>query len=206
MCILAKYEPASDIGAYEWDYKLSNNYPVLNNINRYLIELEDLKEFVNKHRNYYYAIAPLWGWNKIQRKLREREFQKDNWSRIDFCKIEEEQREQYKHLEDRLTIYYAKQLNNHCDYSMISKNYWDWRNLYVIVSRQEPSNNQINNIFSQLSYFNSSNSMFDYLVLQDIGFIDLHPSFFHEEYSHRGKRQENGEKILIYYCPWRLVE
>lgn len=206
MCILAKYEPASDIGTYEWDYKLSNNYPVLNNINRYLVELEDLNEFINKYKNYYYAIAPLWGWNKIQRKLREREFQKDNWSRIDFCKIEEEQREQYKHLEDRLTIYYAKQLNNYCDYSMISKNYWDWRNLYIIVSRQELNSNQINNIFSQLSYFNSSNSMFDYLVLQDIGFIYLHPTFFHEEYSHSDKRQENGEKILIYYCPWRLVE
>lgn len=35
---LAKYEPASNVGAYKWDYKFDNNIEAMRLINRYLIK------------------------------------------------------------------------------------------------------------------------------------------------------------------------
>lgn len=64
----------------------------------------------------------------------------------------------------------------------------------------------INDIFSQIEYMEDSNSLFDYLVSKRIGVINLFISLFHEEYSHVGKREGKGEKILMYYSPWKLTE
>ncbi|KZL88874.1 hypothetical protein [Clostridium magnum] len=206
MCVLAKYEPACNIGRYKWDYKLAKDYPALKKLNMYLIELEDLEEFVGKYNKHYYVIAPSWAFNKIRRKIKEKEFIKNNWNRISFYKIQEEQKERFKPLEDRNKSYFAKKLTVTNDYVFINKNFRDWHNLYVIVSKHKLNIDEINDVFSQISNLDSSGSLCDYLVLKDIGFINLEMCFFHEEFSHLGEREENGEKILMYYCPWRLIE
>ncbi|MGB3891951.1 MAG: hypothetical protein WA953_20695 [Priestia megaterium] len=38
---LAKYEPASKVGAYKWDYKFDNSIEAMRLVNRYLIESLD---------------------------------------------------------------------------------------------------------------------------------------------------------------------
>jgi hypothetical protein len=204
MCILGRYEPACNTGGYEWDYKFDYGYPTLKKLNRYLVELDDLDDFIDKYENHYYIITPLPGWSKIQRKLHERKFEKDNWFKIDFCKIEEEKESEYKPIEDRVTSYYAKKLDNSFDFKLINENYSNWRNLYIIVSKKEYSVSEVNGIFSQIVYLKQSNAIFDYLILENIGFFNLRTSFFHEEYSRIGKAEGIEEKILIYYCPWKL--
>ncbi|KEH92451.1 hypothetical protein [Clostridium botulinum] len=203
MCILAKYEPASNVGKYSWDYKLEHEYSALDKINMCLIELEDLKEFTDKHEKHYYAIAPLKGYGKIRRKLKEKQFIKCNWSKIDFFEIQEELKNSFEPIEDRVTSYYFTEINKDTKFDYINNNYLEWDNLYIVVSEKELSSYDINNMFSQIYYFNrvKSNSLFDYLILKNIGFINLDVSFFHEEYSHENQRCGKGEKILMYYYP-----
>lgn len=202
MCIFAKYEPASSTGMYKWDYKLDRDYSALNKLNRYLLELKDLKEFVRRYTNHYYVIAPLWAFSKIRRRLKEREFLKGNWSKISFCKIQEEQKERFEPLEDRVKTYYMKEMTLLEDFEFINDNYREWRNLYIFVSEYELNIDEVNSVFSQIAFFNFSNSLLDYLVLKNIGFINLEMYFFHEEHSYEGK----DEEILMYYCPWKLTK
>ncbi|MCD3298224.1 hypothetical protein, partial [Clostridium botulinum] len=161
MCILAKYEPASNVGKYSWDYKLEHEYSALDKINMCLIELEDLKEFTDNHRKHYYAIAPLRGDGKIRRKLKEKEFIKYNWIKIDFLDIQEESKNYFETIEDRVTSYYFTEINKDTKFHYINNNYFEWYNLYIIVSEKELSGYEINNMFSQIYYFNmvKSNSL-----------------------------------------------
>lgn len=206
MCILAKYEPACSTGMYEWDYKIDREYSALNQLNRYLIELEDLQEFTNKYNNhFYYVIVPLCGGTKVQRKRKEIEFLKNNWSKIEFLKIQEEQKEWFEPLEDRVTLFFLKELNKTSDFVFVEEHYWYWDSLYIIVTSHELNKDEINDTFSQIASFDFSNSFLDYLLLKNIGFMHLEQSFFHEEHS-LGIREEKGEKILMYYCPWKVSE
>lgn len=206
MCILAKYEPASKTGMHEWDYKIDSGYSALDKLNRYLIELEALEEFINKYNTrFYYAIAPLNGGTKIQRKRKEIEFLKNNWCKMEFLEIQEERREWFESIEDRITFYYQKELNNKSDFAFIEENYWYWNNLYIIVTSHELDGNETNIIVSQIASLDFSSSLLDYLIYKNIGLINLDMSFFHEEHSHLAMREGKGEKILVYYCPWKLT-
>lgn len=207
MCILAKYEPACNTGMYKWDYKIDREYSALSQLNRYLIELENLQEFIQKYSNhFYYVIAPLNGGTNVQRKRKEMEFLKNNWSKIEFLKIQEEQKGQFEPLEDRITRFYEKKLTQISDFNFIEEHYWYWGSLNILVTSHELNKDEVNDTFSQISSFDFSNSFFDYLILNKIGLINLEMSFFHEEHSHLGTRNGKGEEILMYYCPWKVSE
>lgn len=94
-----------------------------------------------------------------------------------------------------VTSYYAKELIESTEFEFIKEKYREWHNLYIIVSKHEISMDEVNSIFSQITYLSFSNSLLDYLILKNIGFINLEMYFFMKNIVMQEGEKEKGRKF-----------
>jgi hypothetical protein len=87
---LAKYEPASRVGSYNWDYKFDNSIEGANLVNRYLIKEDKLSLFLNSENYYFYVVKPIEGHSKIQKLFCERNLQKNGFQDLHYSYIRDE--------------------------------------------------------------------------------------------------------------------
>ncbi|MGX4607878.1 hypothetical protein [Priestia sp. JNUCC 25] len=87
---LAKYEPASYVGSYNWDYKFDNSIEGANLVNRYLIKEDKLFLFLNSENYYLHVVKPIEGHSKIQKLFCERNLQKNGFQDLHYSYIRDE--------------------------------------------------------------------------------------------------------------------
>ena len=106
---LAKYEPASNICDYQWDYKYDNTAKELNMLNRYLIERENLNGLIDFYDYQFYVITPIERYSKIQNLLYEKQLQKRKFTKLNYFYVRDEKIfSHYQPIEVRTIKYFYK--------------------------------------------------------------------------------------------------
>ncbi|MDC0705494.1 MULTISPECIES: hypothetical protein [Priestia] len=204
---LAKYEPASNVGSYNWDYKFDNNYKGANLVNRYLIKEDKLSLFLNSENYYFYVVKPIEGHSKIQKLFRERNLQKKGFQDLHYSYIRDEKSNTpyYVSADIRTIKYCYKSLNK--DDNPFTLDLFNGDNDTVILfSKEEIRENLIvdylKNEELQPWRNKETNALLNFLNEKEVGLVYKHDYFFHEEAT---ARPELEETVFICYVPWILT-
>ncbi|PFK64619.1 hypothetical protein COJ21_26075 [Priestia megaterium] len=204
---LAKYEPASSVGAYKWDYKFDNNIEALRLINRYLIKKNKLFSFLNNKGHYFYILKPIEGHSKIQKLLCERNLQKKGFKELNYSYMKDEKDYTPFVSEEIRTIkYFYKNLTKYDEEQFILDLFNESSDTVILFSEEDISNNLMVNYLKNeelhLWRNKEADGILNFLSEKRIGLVYKHGYFFHEEAT---VRPELEEMVFICYVPWRLT-
>jgi hypothetical protein len=201
--IFQKHEPANIKKEYftiikiekdtkKWQFKDFPN--CVNSLNRYLIEKEDICEFINYLTTTYdiysfvYFATKSNHLTKVQKIIKQRNFQKNGWEKSDEI--------------DDLYVYKISCFNE-VQASLIDD--YDVDTIFVFLEKGRNINN-INKILKEFSYFSQPKDIGSFYLTKDsisalldykIGSINMQGDFY--------ERNANEERsIFICYVPWKL--
>lgn len=206
---LAKYEPASKIGDYKWDYKYHNTAKELNLLNRYLIERESLNGFIDLVYYQFYIITPIEKDNKIQNLLYEKQLQKRKFTKLNYLYVRDEKLySYYQPVEVRTIKYFYKKTEPKESTNWSGELFEGDTESYILFSKKEINEGTIIEFLEQKNqevnrYSTPSDEVFNFLIRNNLALVYNHISFFHEECSHL--RQRNSEEVFICYSPFRIT-
>ncbi|MGE7718217.1 hypothetical protein [Priestia megaterium] len=204
---LAKYEPASNVGSYNWDYKFDNNIEGANLVNRYLIKEDKLPLFLNSENYYFYVVKPIEGHSKIQKLFRERNLQKNGFKDLYYSYIRDEKSytPYYVSVDIRTIKYCYKRLTKDDNPSTLDLFDGDTDTAILFSKEEIPKNlivDYLKNEELQPWRNKETNVLLNFLNKKGIGLVYKHDYFFHEEAT---ARPELEETVFICYVPWILT-
>ncbi len=204
---LAKYEPASKVGAYKWDYKFDNSIEAMRLVNRYLIERNKLFSFLSNKAYTFYILKPVEGHSKIQKLLCERNLQKKGFKELDYSYVKYEKDYTSFVSEEVRTIKYCyKNLNKYDDGPLTLDLFNESLDTVILFSEEDISKNLIvdylKNEELHLWRNKEAGGILNFLSEKRIGLVYKHGYFFHEEAT---ARPELEETVFICYVPWILT-
>lgn len=202
---LAKYEPASNVGSYSWDYKFDNDIEGTNLVNRYLIESTKLFLFLYSSNYYFYIVTPIKGHSKIQKLVRKKKLQENEFKALSYSYIENEKKYIPPVSEDIRTInYYYKCLIKYGDDQFNLDILEEERDAVILFSKEAISENILVDYMKkeEMQLWRNKDGMLKLLGEANIGLVYKHHYFFHEESSFQPQQEEG---IFICYAPWKLT-
>lgn len=201
---LAKYEPASKIGSYSWDYKFSIDIEGTNLVNRYLIKNNNLSLFLYGSHYYCYIVTPIKGFTKVRKLLNEKKLKKNGYKALSYSYIEDEKSYNTPVSEEIRTItYYYKSLIKCKDNDLNLDILAGERDAVILFSEEAISEDLIIDYLKkeEVQLWRDKDGMLKYLEGANIGLLYKHHYFFHEETTYNPQQEES---VIICYAPWKL--
>lgn len=203
--LLAKYEPASKVGSYSWDYKFNNEIKGANLVNRYLIKNNSLSVFLSGSHYYFYVVAPVKGFTRVRKLLCQKRLKTNKFKAVNYSYIDDEKTYDYPVSEETRTItYYYKPLIKYENDQFSLDLLHSERDAVILFSKEALSEGVIVDYLKEeeVQLWRNKDEMLTHLQEANIGLLYKHHYFFHEETTYQPQQEE---AVFICYAPWLLA-